>query len=183
MRWYCSGERAIPSAVAVWEQIRFPVMHSHYPNGLILYSDLRQYSFLVSLLLFFSLLPCLLLLLLPFCMSSDPPSVILRTLYVFGVRHCFCLYSGPSISLVSPMLWIVGSGTWSLYSFTALLTHMPESFAAIKVDLKIQEGRRWCTVPPAVSGAGSSFLRQPYGCRRAASPVGGGVIMRAKIVY
>lgn len=36
---------------------------------------------------------------------------------------------------------------------------------------------------PVVSGAGCPFLREPCGCRRAASPVGVGVITRAKIVY
>lgn len=36
---------------------------------------------------------------------------------------------------------------------------------------------------PAVPGAGCPFLREPCGCRRAASPVGVGVITRAKIVY
>lgn len=47
---------------------------------------------------------------------------------------------------VPPFTWITSAvDSWLRnmisYSFTALLTHMPESFATNKVGLKIQEGR------------------------------------------
>jgi len=47
-------QRCAPRAPERTNELSFPIMHSHYPNGLILCNDfvLRQWSFLLSLFFF-----------------------------------------------------------------------------------------------------------------------------------